>query len=101
MVLDLIVVKFLSNYMTRPIHFFGGVGFFILLLSFISGACAVTLKVFYATSFISTPLPLLASILFIVGLLMILMGILAEILIRIYFEANNKKPYSIKEKLNF
>lgn len=96
-VLDLIVVKFLSKYMTRPIHFFGGVGFFLLGFGFLSGLFAVYLKIFQDISFVETPLLLFSSFLAIVGMLLILMGVLAEILIRIYYEFGKNQTYVIKE----
>ncbi len=99
--LDLITVKFLMTYMTKPIQFFGRIGLAILSFGFISGIAAFILKFGYGTSFIETPLPLFTIFLVIIGIQFILMGLLAEILIRIYYEPGGKLPYSIKEKINF
>jgi glycosyltransferase involved in cell wall biosynthesis len=99
-VLDLVTVKFLMTYLTKPIHFFGRAGLISLFLAFISGLAAVVLR-FMGTHFTKTPLPLLTVFLIIVGVQFILMGILAEILIRVYYEPNQKSTYSIKDKLNF
>jgi len=99
-VLDLLVVKFLSNYLTKPIHFFGGAGIFSLLMGFISGIAALCLKFFGHRSLISTPLPLLSAILGVIGIQFILMGLLGEIMIRAYHEAQDKPIYLIKEKFN-
>lgn len=100
-VLDLVVVKFLSKYIDKPIHFFGKIGFWSLFFSFASGGYALYLKIFESKSFISTPMPLLTVVFAIIGIQFILMGLLAEILTRIYFESTNKKVYLIKEKINF
>ena len=97
--LDLITVKFLMTYLTRPIHFFGQVGLLSLFFGFLSGIAAIVLK-FQGTNFNTTPLPLFTVFLVIVGAQFILMGLLAEILIRIYYEPRGKPPYSIKDKIN-
>lgn len=99
-VLDLLTVKFLTKYSTKPMHFFGYIGYWLLFFSALSGIWALLLKIIRGTSFISTPLPLLTVFLVLVGLQFILMGLLAEIMIRIYYETGNKSTYSIKEKIN-
>lgn len=98
--LDLLVVKFLTQYETKPIYIFGTVGLFFFFISFLAGASALYLKYFRATSFIETPLPLLFTLGFITGTMCILMGLLAEVLVRIYYEAQNKTPYTVKDRTN-
>jgi glycosyltransferase involved in cell wall biosynthesis len=98
--LDLIVVKFLSDYAHKPIYVFGGLGLLCFVGGFLSGLYAVFLKYFRNTSFIETPLPLLTVLLFVLGFSSILMGLLAEISIRLYYESQNKPTYSIREKHN-
>lgn len=98
--LDLLVVKFLTQYETKPIYIFGMVGFFFFAISLLAGVGALYLKFFRATSFIETPLPLLFTLGFITGTMCILMGLLAEILVRIYYEAQNKTPYTVKDRVN-
>jgi len=99
--LDILTVKFLTDYLNRPMHFFGRIGFWLFLFSFLSGFLALCLKLFFGTSLILTPLPLLTVFLIIIGIQFILMGLLAEILIRTYYESQNKSTYSIKNKINF
>jgi len=99
-ILDLLVVKFLTVYATKPMHFFGKIGFYAFLFATLSGVIAIYLKFFLSISFIVTPLPLLTALLVIIGVQFILMGLLAEILIRIYYEAQNKTTYTIKENIN-
>ena len=98
-ILDLLVVKFLLSYSQKPIYVFGGIGLLMILGAFLSGAYAVYLKFFKATSFILTPLPLLCVLLFMLGVISILMGFLAEILTRTYHESQKKPTYQIKEAL--
>ena len=99
-VLDLLTVEFLTKYLTRPMHFFGGIGFGSFFFSICSGLLALYLKIFSHISFISTPLPLLTIFLALIGIQFLLMGLLAEIMIRIYFESRGKSIYYIKEKIN-
>ena len=100
-ILDIITVKFLISYLNRPMHFFGGAGLLALFLGFLSGAISIYLKIFYAVNLNRSPLLLLSVFLFIVGIMFILMGLLAEIIIRTYYESQKKESYLIKEKINF
>lgn len=99
-VLDLVLIKFIEKYMQRPIHFFGGAGLISFFISFISFAIAVYFKITGQKDFVETPLPVVTAMFFIVGILMILIGVLAEILMRTYYESQNKYPFAIKEKIN-
>lgn len=98
--LDLLLVTFLSSYMSRPIHFFGGIGFLSLFLAVLVLAVAVYLKIFEAVSLIQTPLPILSAMLVIVGIQLILMGVIAEMLMRVYYESQAKTPYVIRQTVN-
>ncbi len=99
--LDLLLLRFLHQYMNRPIHFFGMVGFVSLGLGVLAGAVGVYLRLFHHMSLITTPLPTLAALLIIVGVQFIGMGILAEILMRVYYESQKKTPYIVKDTINF
>lgn len=99
--LDLVVVKFLSKYMNRPMHFFGGIGFISLGLGTIAGLISIILKIFEIRAFVATPLPIFSALLIIVGVQLIAMGVIAEILMRVYYESQDKTPYRISEKINF
>src|SRR5512139_1337475 len=98
-ILDLMVVKFLLSYSQKPIYVFGGLGLLMILGGFFSGGYAIYLKLFKEVSFILTPLPLLSVLLLVLGFLSILMGFLAEILIRTYYESQGKPTYQIKETI--
>jgi hypothetical protein len=94
-VLDLIVVKFLFRYSSKPIYVFGGFGFFSILLGGLAGLWALGLKIFTGTTLIQTPLPLLCVFLGALGVVSILMGLLAEMLNRTYHESQDKPVYRI------
>jgi glycosyltransferase involved in cell wall biosynthesis len=96
-ILDLMVVKFLLSYSQKPIYIFGGMGLLMILGAFLSGGYAIYLKLFKGESFILTPLPLLCALLLLLGFVSILMGFLAEILTRTYYESQGKPTYQIKE----
>lgn len=96
-ILDLIVVKFLSTYMNRPMHFFGGAGIILGFLGGLALVWALVLKFFFATSMIQTPLPIFSALLIIVGVQCLLIGILGEMMMRTYYEARDRTPYSIKK----
>ena len=96
-ILDLMVVKFLLSYSQKPIYVFGGLGILMIVGAFLCGVYALYLKFFEGTSFILTPLPLLCVLLTVLGSLSILMGFLAEILTRTYYESQGKTTYQIKE----
>jgi glycosyltransferase involved in cell wall biosynthesis len=98
-ILDLMVVKFLLSYSQKPIYVFGGIGLLMILGAFLSGLYAVYLKCFKGVSFILTPLPLLCVLLLVLGFLSILMGFLAEILMRTYYESQKKPTYQIRETI--
>ena len=98
--LDLLVVQFLGRYETRPMYVFGGFGLVCWGISLASAGYAVYRKVFDDTSFILTPLPLLSVMMLVTGVLSILMGLLAELLVRTYYESQKRMPYAIKTTLN-
>lgn len=95
-VLDLLLVRFLDRYLTKPIHFFGGAGLISIGLAFLAGLYALFLKLFEGVSYIETPLPLLSAMGFMIGVLLVLMGILAELIVRTYFEGQDKRTYQVR-----
>ena len=98
--LDLITVKFLSSYATKPIYVFGGLGFACMLGSLGAGSWALYLKFMHIGDFVQTPLPLLTVTLAIMGVQLILMGLLAEMLMRTYHESQDKLTYTVRNTLN-
>lgn len=99
--LDLILIKFLEDYQTKPLYVFGIFGMICIAMSFVTGVFAVYLRIFEGVSFILTPLPLLVVMTFITGILSILLGLLAELMVRIYFETQDKPIYAVRDVINF
>ena len=87
-ILDLIVVRFLDRHFVKPIYVFGGFGLFSLFLSVLSATYMLYLKIVEGVPMILTPLPLTTVTTFLVGAVSILMGLLAEMLVRTYFESS-------------
>jgi dolichol-phosphate mannosyltransferase len=100
-ILDLFVIVFLDRYFVNPIYLFGSIGLGMLGLSLIVFLWMVGLRVFEGTSFISTPLPSLAAVLGVVGTIALLLGLLAEIVMRTYFESQGRRAYLVGELVNF
>jgi glycosyltransferase involved in cell wall biosynthesis len=99
--LDLLVIVFLDRYFVKPIYLFGSIGLGMLGLSALVFLWMIGLRVFEGKSFISTPLPPLAAILGAVGTIALLMGLLAEIVMRTYFESQGRRAYLVGELVNF
>ena len=95
-VLDLITVKFLYSYLTRPMHFLGTGGLIAIGLGFASVIGAIAMKLFSETDMTGNPLLLLSVMLVLVGIQLISMGLLGEVMTRTYFESQGKASYLIR-----
>jgi glycosyltransferase involved in cell wall biosynthesis len=98
--LDLFVILFLDRALDRPMQFFGTAGICCLVGAFLVGCWAVWLRLFEHTSFIQTPLPLLVTLLAITALLCLFLGVIAEMLMRTYFESRDKRAYLVGKTVN-
>jgi glycosyltransferase involved in cell wall biosynthesis len=98
-VLDLITVKFILSYRTTPMYLFGGFGFALMLLSLVPALIAIARKILLDASLTRTPLPLLAVTMVVLGVQSILMGLLAELLVRTYYESQGKPIYVVQRVL--
>jgi glycosyltransferase involved in cell wall biosynthesis len=98
--LDLITVKFLLSYATRPLHIFGLVGFASGSLGFLVAVYLTIGKVVYDVPIGGRPLLLLAILLIVIGFQFITMGLLGEMLARTYHESQGKTIYSVMEVLD-
>jgi len=96
-VLDLITVKFLQSFSTKPLQFFGPIGLASGLIGFLISAYLAVEKLFAGTDIGGRPLLLLGSLLIIVGIQFIGMGLLGEMLVRVYHETQKKPIYVIKK----
>jgi dolichol-phosphate mannosyltransferase len=99
--LDLLVVAFLDRYFVKPIYLFGGFGLFSLAMAALCVGYMAYLKYAEGVSMILTPLPILAALLVLVGVLSTLMGLVAEILVRTYFESQERTIYIVGNRINF
>jgi glycosyltransferase involved in cell wall biosynthesis len=100
-ILDLMTVKFLLSYSTKPIQLFGRWGIYTLCAGGMTGLVTVYMKLVEHVSMNRNPLLILTAFLLFMGVQFIVMGLLAELSARTYYEAQGKQIYNIKEKLNF
>jgi glycosyltransferase involved in cell wall biosynthesis len=98
-VLDLITVKFLQSFSTKPIQFFGPIGVMCGFLGFLLSLYLTIEKIFLGHQIGGRPLLLLGALLIIVGIQLIGMGLLGEMLVRVYHESQRKPTYVIKKIL--
>jgi hypothetical protein len=96
-VLDLITVKFLLTFSTRPLQVFGLWGLGLLALGLGISAYLAVLKIFFGQSLADRPLLMLGVLMILMGVQLISMGLLAEITIRTYHESQDKPTYVIRE----
>ncbi|MGD9109804.1 MAG: glycosyltransferase family 2 protein [Phycisphaerales bacterium] len=98
-VLDLITVKFLGSFSTKPIYVFGGLGLLTGVGATISGIAVLYQKLVQGFSMNRNPLLYLTGLLITATIQFILMGLLAEMLVRTYHESQNRPTYVIREIL--
>ncbi len=98
--LDLFTVKFLISYARNPIYIFGGLGLFLIAPSVAVLAFLGVRRILVGTSVLRSPLFPITTMLVILGFLSILMGFIAELLVRTYHESQAKPTYSIRQVLN-
>jgi glycosyltransferase involved in cell wall biosynthesis len=99
-ILDLLLIKFLDRYAKNPIHLFGGFGLFNFILALLSFCFMIYYKFWGGKTFIETPLPTLTVFFLLIGTMSIFIGFVAEILMRTYYESQQKKPYFIRKIIN-
>jgi glycosyltransferase involved in cell wall biosynthesis len=107
-VFDLMTIKFMASYQTKPIYVFGTFGMIAFFLSILSGIYALFLKLagrfglpHYQADFVQTPLPIIAIVMLAISVQFILMGLLAEMLVRTYHESQDKAIYAVRERIGF
>ncbi len=110
-VLDLILIRFFQRYSQRPLHFFGQFGLWSFGLSILCFMTMLYFKYIFpwpsllwgsdptlkGKPFVETPLPSLTVMFFLSGIVSILLGILAEIIMRTYYESQGKTTYLLRE----
>jgi len=98
-ILDLITVKFLGSFSTKPIYIFGGLGLLCAAGALIAGLVVLCQKLAQGVDMRGNPLLLLTAILIMATIQFVLMGLLAEMLVRTYHESQNRPTYSVAEIL--
>lgn len=99
-ILDLLTVKFLGSFATKPLYLFGGVGIMLNLVAFMCGSYVLYEKYADGVYAYKNPLLLLAVFLSVLGVLLVMNGLIAELLIRTYHESQGRTTYMIQEKVN-
>lgn len=107
-IFDLMTIKFMAEYHTKPIYVFGSFGMIALLSSVFAGLYALFLKFAdhlgfpnHQADLVETPLPVLTIVMFAISIQFFLMGLLAEMLVRTYHESQDKPIYAIRERVGF
>lgn len=97
---DLITVKFLDRFQQKPMYLFGAVGLASLGVSLASGIYALWRKFIEHEAFIKNPLLLLSVLTAMTGIMCVLMGLLAEMIMRTFYESQGKSVYLVKATRN-
>ncbi len=97
--LDLITLKYMLSYATKPIYFFGKVAAFLIFLGIISLTGLLIHKFYFGVSFVRSPFLLLTSMVALVAFQTLITGLIAEVLMRIYHESQTKPVYFVREVL--
>jgi hypothetical protein len=98
--LDLITVRFLLSYSTRPMQIFGLWGLLSILAGFVISLYLAFTKIAYNADIGSRPLLLLGVLLIILGVQFIGIGLMGELLMRTYYETQHKQIYVVREEIN-
>jgi glycosyltransferase involved in cell wall biosynthesis len=96
-VLDLFTVKFLLSYAQKPIYLFGGAGLGLMGISVLGMLVLMIRRIINGISVLSSPFFIIAVMLFTLGFQSILMGLIAELLVRTYHESQRKPTYTVKK----
>jgi glycosyltransferase involved in cell wall biosynthesis len=99
-VLDLVTVRFLLSYGTRPMQIFGLLGLIATMLGVVVGAYLSWIKLAYGAAIADRPLLLLAVLLIVLGVQFVSLGLIGELIVRTYYETQQKPIYVVREELN-
>jgi len=99
-VLDLFTVKFLVSFSSKPIYLFGGTGLGLMVISALTMLYLFIRRIFFLVGVTGSPLFQTSTMLFILGFQSMLMGLIAELLVRTYHESQRKTTYTVRTKIN-
>jgi len=103
-VFDLMTIKFMASYQTKPLYIFGTAGLLTFVVALLSALLALLMKFAswpYHADLVQTPLPVMAMVSLVLGIQFFLMGLLAEMLVRTYHESQAKSIYAVRERIGF
>ena len=103
-VFDLMTIKFMASYQTKPLYMFGFAGLATFVISFLCAVLALLMKFAswpHHADFVQTPLPVLTMVMLVLGVQFFFMGLLAEMLVRTYHESQAKPIYAVRERIGF
>jgi glycosyltransferase involved in cell wall biosynthesis len=103
-VFDLMTIKFMASYQTKPLYIFGSAGMLTFAISILSGLFALLMKFLSwpkHADLVQTPLPVVALVMLVLGIQLFLMGLLAEMVVRTYHESQSKAIYAVRERIGF
>jgi glycosyltransferase involved in cell wall biosynthesis len=103
-VFDLMTIKFMASYQTKPLYMFGFAGMLTFAVAVICAIFAFLMKFAgwpHHADFIQTPLPVLTMVMLVLGVQFFFMGLLAEMLVRTYHESQSKPIYAVRERIGF
>jgi len=95
--LDLLLVTFWQKYSLRPMHIFGASGLLLAIAGIVLGGYLGVQRIFFGVSLADRPLLLLAILMLIVGIQFVVFGVLADIMIRVYYGQSGRKNYVIEK----
>ena len=98
--LDLMTVKFQGSFQTRPMHLFGTMGLLCMAFGCFSVICSIVMKYTTGPGMTSNPLFLLGAVAGLIGVQFVSLGLMGEVLTRIYFESQGKRPYVVRDRRN-
>ncbi len=95
--LDMIVVWFWQKYSARPLHIFGGFGLAAIIFGLVLGVTLIVLRLEGRISLVNSSFPLFTAFLLITGITFFCFGLISDMLMKIYYSTEHKKPYTIKK----
>lgn len=98
--LDLMTVKFQGSFQTRPMHLFGAVGLLCIASGMLGMFSSAVMKYTTGPGMTANPLFLLGAVASLIGVQFVSLGLIGEVLTRIYFESQGKRPYVVRDRRN-
>jgi hypothetical protein len=98
--LDLMTVKFQGSFQTRPMHLFGGMGLACMAAGLMGVVASAVMKYTTGPGMTANPLFLLGAVAGLIGVQFVSLGLMGEVLTRVYYESRGKRPYAVRERRN-